>query len=166
MGTRVPVSDPKRVDSKLLQALKVVKKQPIYVMIHFEHPDEITRQTVEAVRKLRSIGTICFSQSVFLKGVNDSYETLYKLFSRLVEIGIKPYYLFRCDPVKGAEHFIVDIKKEIEITTKLRASLSGLACPMYVIDVPGGSGKVPVPLNFWKYNLNTYKDFKEKHIHI
>jgi len=80
-------------------------------MIHFEHPDEITRQTVEAVRKLRSIGTICFSQSVFLKGVNDSYETLYKLFSRLVEIGIKPYYLFRCDPVKGAEHFIVDIKK-------------------------------------------------------
>lgn len=164
IGTRIPVSDPKRIDNKLVNILSVVKKQPLYVMVHFEHPDEITKETERAIYKLRKTGAILFSQSVFLKGVNDSFEVLYDLFSRLIEIGVKPYYLYRCDPVKGAEHFIVDIKKEIEIASKLRRNLSGLASPMYVIDVPEGSGKIPVPLNFWNFELDNYRDFDQNKI--
>ncbi|PIS16044.1 lysine 2,3-aminomutase [Candidatus Roizmanbacteria bacterium CG09_land_8_20_14_0_10_41_9] len=164
IGTRIPVSDPKKIDKKLIKILSVVKKQPLYVMIHFEHPDEITKETEQAVLRLRKSGAILFSQSVFLKGVNDSFDTLYVLFSRLIEIGVKPYYLFRCDPVKGTEHFIVDIRKEIEIASKLRRNLSGLASPMYIIDVPEGNGKVPVPLNFWDFKLEEYRDFEGKAI--
>lgn len=164
IGTRLPISDPKRIDDNLIRIISSVKKQPLYIMIHFEHPDEISPETIIAVSKLRKTGAILFSQSVFLKGVNDSFKSLYILFSRLVEIGVKPYYLFRCDPVKGAEHFIVDLKKEIEIMTELRKKLSGLATPMYVIDVPQGSGKIPVPLNFWKFDLENYTDFEEKNI--
>lgn len=164
IGTRLPVSDPKKIDNKLLKILKIVRNQPLYIMIHFEHPSEITSQTVTAVLKLRRIGALLFSQSVFLKQVNDSYRTLYELFSRLIEIGVKPYYLYRCDPVSGAEHFIVDFKKEIEIFSKLRKNLSGLACPMYVIDAPDGSGKIPVALHFWKTDTSHFFDFKGKRI--
>lgn len=162
IGTRLPVSDPNKIDQNLLSILKLVSKQPLYLMIHFEHPEEITLETISAVKKLRETGALLFSQSVFLKGVNDKYETLYNLFSKLLEIGIKPYYLFRCDPVAGAEHFIVPLIKEIEIMTKLRKNLSGLACPLYVIDAPNGSGKIPVPLNFWKFEHNAFRDFEEK----
>lgn len=164
IGTRVPVSDPERINGEIIQMLKIVKNKPLYLMVHFEHPDEITAKTEKAIKKLRGAGCLLFSQSVFLKGVNDDYRTLYDLFSRLVEIGVKPYYLFRCDPVEGAERFIVDIRKEIEIASKLRRNLSGLACPMYIIDVPNGSGKVPVALDFWNTNLDEYRDFEGKEI--
>lgn len=160
VGSRVPVANPRLINQKVLSALKAVKKQPLYLMVHFEHPKEITPATVQAIKKLRSVSTMVFSQSVFLKGVNDSAKTLYQLFSRLVEIGVKPYYIFRCDPVKGAERFIVDFKKEIEIMTDLRRRLSGLAYPIYVIDAPAGSGKIPVPLNFWDFDKKKYKDFE------
>lgn len=166
IGTRVPVSDPQRINNNLIRILRIVKKQPLYVLIHFEHPDEITSETVKAVEKLRKAGAMLFSQSVFLKGVNDSYETLYGLFSRLIEIGIKPYYLYRCDPVKGAEHFIVPFEKEVKIATKLRKNLSGLACPLYVIDTPNGSGKVPVPLDFWKVDRDQFADFNNDLISV
>ncbi len=166
IGTRLPVSDPEKINKRLLSILKIVKKQPLYILIHFEHPDEITKETIEAVEKLRKAGIILLSQTVFLRGINDSFEILYKLFSKLVEIGVKPYYIFRCDPVKGAEHFIVDIKKELEIATKLRKNLSGLACPLYVIDVPDGSGKVPVPLDFWKCDRKQFTDFNENIIFV
>lgn len=164
IGSRLPVSDPNKINKNLLDILKIVKKQPLYLMLHFEHPDEITKETILAVEKLRKIGALFFSQTVFLKGVNDSYEVLYDLFSRLVEIGIKPYYLYRCDPVKGAEHFIVPFKKEITIATELRKHLSGLSCPMYVIDTPDGSGKVPVPLDFWETKTDSFFDFDGKKI--
>lgn len=164
VGTRLPSVNPLMVDEKVLDALMVVKKQPLYLMVHFEHPKEITKDAVQAVKKLQSVSTMLLSQSVFLKGVNDSLETLYSLFTRLVEIGVKPYYIFRCDPVKGAEHFIVDFGREIEIMTELRKTLGGLACPMYVIDAPNGSGKIPVPLNFWKFEKMGYKDFEGEEV--
>ena len=164
IGTRLPVSDPKKINTKFIKILSVVEKQSLYIMIHFEHPEEITKETERAILRLRKAGAILFSQSVFLKGVNDSFNILYDLFSRLIEIGVKPYYLFRCDPVKGAEHFIVDIRKEIEIASKLRRSLSGLACPMYVVDAPEGSGKIPVPLDFWDLKLDEYRDSEGKTI--
>ena len=161
IGTRAPVSSPKLVIKSLLDAIKKVK-QTVYVGIHFEHPAEITKETVNACVKLRQAGAILFSQSVFLRGVNNNLEILYKLFSRLVEIGVKPYYIYRCDPVKGAEHFVVPFEKEVKIMTELRKRLSGLAWPTYVIDTPCGSGKIPVPLDFWNFNKTNFKDFLDK----
>jgi len=161
IGTRVPVSNPKLVTNDLLSAFKKVK-QPLYIMIHFEHPAEITPETIKVIEKMRKAGTILFSQSVFLRGVNDKVEILEELFSKLVEIGVKPYYIFRCDPVEGSQHFWVEPEKEIEIMTELRKRLSGLAYPIYVIDSPNGSGKVPVPLNFWQFERKKYRDFCDK----
>lgn len=166
IGTRVPVSEPALVTQDLLDKLdKLVQLgKPVYVMIHFEHPDELTPETVRALGGLRKAGALLFSQSVFLKGVNDRAETLQELFSRLVELGVKPYYIYRCDPVVGAGHFRVPFEKEIEIMSLLRKKLSGLAYPTYVIDTPNGAGKIPVPLNFWEFEKDEYRDFSgEKH---
>lgn len=163
--TRVPVSHPQLVKPTLYTTLKKIKK-PLYISVHFEHPDEITKPTLEVLRNLRACGATLLSQSVFLKGVNDNYETLYSLFRRLPELGILPYYIYRCDPVAGAEHFIVPLEKELEIMTKLRANLSGIACPTYVIDTPNGSGKIPVPLNFWNFDSKTFRDFLGKNIEV
>lgn len=166
VGSRLPVSNPSAINKKLIEALKVVKKQPLYLMLHFEHPAEITEATIKALNRLRPVCTMMLSQTVSLKGVNDSVDTLYNLFSRLVEVGVKPYYFFRCDPVIGAEHFIVDFKKEVKIFTELRKRLSGLATPLYTIDAPDGSGKIPVPLDFWQFEGGSYKDFKGKKIKV
>jgi len=161
IGTRAPVSNPKLVNNDLIRIIQKIP-QPVYVLIHFEHPDELTKETIEACKKLRKAGAILYSQSVFLKGVNDSYKILYDLFSRLIEIGIKPYYLYRCDPVEGISHFRVPFEKEIKIATQLRKNLSGLAWPTYVIDTPYGAGKIPVPLDFWKFNKKEFRDFLGK----
>jgi lysine 2,3-aminomutase len=166
VGSRLPVSNPAAVNKKVIDALKVVKNQPLYLMLHFEHPAEITPVTEAALKRLRPYCTGMFSQSVSLKGVNDSVQVLYDLFSRLVEVGVKPYYLYRCDPVKGAEHFIVDFKKEVKNFTELRKKLSGLATPMYVIDAPDGAGKIPVPLDFWHFDKTKYRDFNGKLLKI
>lgn len=162
--TRVPVSHPKLITPKILQIFKEISRQPLYLSIHFEHPDELTPETIAAVKKIRKTGAILLSQSVFLKGVNDSYPILLKLFTLLSQVGIRPYYIYHCDPVVGAKHFIVPLKKEIAIMTKLRTNLSGIACPNFVIDTPNGSGKVPVPLNFWQFDLKEFKDFDGKTI--
>jgi len=161
IGTRAPVSNPKLVTDDLIRIIKKIP-QPVYVGIHFEHPDELTKETIEACNKLRKAGAILYSQSVFLKGVNDSYEVLYELFSRLIEIGVKPYYLYRCDPVEGIAHFRVPFEKEVKIATRLRKNLSGLAWPTYVIDTPNGTGKIPVPLEFWEFNKKEFRDFLGK----
>jgi len=162
VGSRLHVSDPRQINQSVLSALRLVKNKPLYMMVHFEHPAEITPMTVQAIKRLQSVSTMLLSQTVSLKGVNDSVKTLYELFSRLVEIGVKPYYFYRCDPVKGAEHFIVDFKKEVQMFTELRSKLSGLATPMYVIDAPNGAGKIPVALNFWQHEFNEYLDFNGK----
>jgi lysine 2,3-aminomutase len=162
VASRLPVSNPSMVNRQLIGALKVVKKQPLYIMVHFEHPDEITPEAIKAVKKLQKVGTMVLNQSIFLRGVNDNVDVLEKLFSQLVEIGVKPYYLFRCDPVKGAEHFIVPFKREVEIFTELRKRISGLATPLYVIDAPNGAGKIPVALNFWSCDQSKYADFNGK----
>lgn len=159
IGTRAPVSDPSLVNAHKLEAIERTA-QPVYVGIHFEHPSEITPATTASIRDLMCAGAILYSQTVFLRGVNDDYETLHELFSRLVEIGVRPYYIYRCDPVPGAYHFIADFDKERHIVTQLRRTLSGLACPTYVIDAPDGSGKVPVPLEFWDADTRRYTDFE------
>jgi lysine 2,3-aminomutase len=163
--TRVPVSNPGLLNPSFYAVLKKVTK-PLYISIHFEHPHEITKPTIAVINKLRACGATLLSQSVFLKGVNDNYATLYQLFRRLPELGILPYYIYRCDPVAGAEHFIVPFDRELAIMTKLRANLSGIACPTYVIDTPNGSGKIPVPLNFWTFTKTSFTDFLGKHIEV
>ena len=161
IGTRAPVSDPSLVTCGKLDAISRVE-QPVYVGIHFEHPAEITRRTIRCIKDLIVAGAILYSQTVFLKGVNDDYETLHDLFTGLVEIGVRPYYIYRCDPVPGAAHFRVDPARERHIMTGLRRTLSGLAFPTYVIDTPDGSGKIPVPLEFWDCDTSSYSDFEDK----
>lgn len=165
VASRLPTSNPRMVNAALLDALRVVKTQPLYLMVHFEHPMEITPASVEAIKRLQSVATMCLNQSVSLRGVNDNVRTLYELYSRLIEIGVKPYYHYRCDPVKGAEHFIVPFAKEVKIMTELRSKISGLASPMYVIDAPNGAGKIPVALGYWQVDYKKgYKDFRNKKI--
>lgn len=163
--TRVPVSDPKLINKNILNTIKKInKKKPLYFSIHFEHPDEITLKTIKTINALRQTGVILISQSVFLKGINDSYDILKELFTRLSELGVRPYYIYHCDLVKGIEHFILPIEKEVKIMTKLRKNISGIALPSHVIDTPNGSGKIPVPLDFWKFNKSSFKDFNDKNI--
>jgi len=163
--TRVPVSDPRLLTKEILNALSMTqKKKTLYFSIHFEHPDELTPETIKAIKALRKTGVILLSQSVFLKGINDSYKVLAELFTRLSELGVRPYYIYHCDLVRGIEHFICPIKKEIEIMTKLRKNISGIAFPFHVVDTPNGSGKIPVPLNFWKIKSSSFSDFQNKKI--
>lgn len=161
IGTRAPVSDPSLVTQRKLDVVQRVS-QPLYIGIHFEHPSEITGPTVRCVKELIATGAILYSQTVFLKGINDDYCVLFELFTRLLEIGVRPYYIYRCDPVPGAMHFRADFDKERKIMTELRRTLSGLACPTYVIDAPNGSGKIPVPLEFWNCDTSEYVDFDGK----
>jgi len=164
--TRVPVSAPELVRKNLVSALGKIKKQALYISLHFEHPAEITKPTVKIINDLKKSGAILLSQSVFLSEVNDNFETLAELFTRLSELGVRPYYIFHCDPVIGSEHFIVPLKKEVEIVTKLRKELSGIACPTFVIDTPNGSGKIPVPLDFWEFENRSFKDYNDKKITV
>ncbi|NMB57024.1 KamA family radical SAM protein [Candidatus Beckwithbacteria bacterium] len=163
--TRMPISNPILAKPDLLNTIaKINKEKPIYLSLHFEHPDELTKETIKLVKKIRQTGAILLSQTVFLKGINDSYEVLAKLFTSLAQLGIRPYYIYHCDPVKGAEHFMVSFIKEIKIMTKIRANLSGIAYPTYVIDTPNGAGKIPVPLDFWKFEKKQFADFNGKKI--
>jgi len=162
--TRVPVSNPDQISQKFYESIAKIKKQVVYVSVHFEHPDELTKKTIQVIKKLRQAGAIMLSQSVFLKGINDSFEILEELFTKLTFIGVRPYYLYRCDPVAGAKHFLVDFEKERQIATRLKAELSGIACPTYVIDAPRGSGKVPVALGFWGKCEKSLVDFEGKTI--
>lgn len=163
LHTRVPVSRPGLITKDILCLFeKINKKKPLYLSVHFEHPDELTPQTIKAIKALRQTGVILLSQSVFLKGINNSYPILKKLFTKLSDLGIRPYYIYHCDLVKGAEHFIVPIEKEIKIMTKLRKNISGIAFPFHLIDTPNGAGKIPLPLDFWKFSPARFRDFKNK----
>jgi lysine 2,3-aminomutase len=164
--TRVPVANPKAVTADIFKAFGRIKKQAFYLSLHFEHPDEITAEVERLIIRFRKAGAVLLSQSVFLKGINDSVDVLEKLFNRLAELGVRPYYIYRCDPVVGAEHFMVEFEREVEIMTELRKLLSGIAYPTYVIDAPGGYGKVPVPLGFWKDGKGGFWDYRDNKIKI
>ncbi len=166
IGTRLPVICPKAVNMELVKILKTIKNKPIYLMLHINHFEELTKKAVKAIKKLQSGVTMILSQTVFLKGINDSVEILQNLFERLVENGVKPYYLFHCDPVANARPFEVDLKKEIKIYSELRKKLSGLAFPIFTIEAEKSLGKIPVPTDFWKFDKSTFKDFLDKKFKI
>ena len=143
LGTRIPITNPRRIDTALLNGLK--KFQPLYINIHINHPDELTAESKAAILSLANIGIPLGSQSVLLKGINDDFDILKQLFEELTYIKVKPYYLYQCDKVRGCEDFIVDIKKGIEIINRLCNQTSGFAVPKYVVDTPEKGKMVLAP---------------------
>jgi len=142
IGTKVPVVLPQRITGSLINILK--QYHPIWMSIHFTHPDEITPETSLACNRLADAGIPLGSQTVLLKGINDNVDTAKRLFQRLMKIRVKPYYLYQCDPVCGSAHFRTAVDKGFEIIDGLRGHTSGYAVPSFVIDSPGGGGKIPL----------------------
>ncbi len=142
IGTRVPVTAPWLVSERLMGALEGF--QPIWINLQFNHPLEITPESKDACDLLRRGGAVLGNQTVLLRGVNDSPKTIRELCYLLVEMGIRPYYLFQCDPVRGVEHLRTPVKRGIEIIQSMIGHASGLAVPTFAIDAPGGKGKVPL----------------------
>jgi lysine 2,3-aminomutase len=142
IGTKVPVVLPQRITAKLCSILSLY--EPLYINIHFTHPEEITTEVKQACRMLRNAGAVLGSQTVCLSEVNDSPEILGDLFKKLLTIGVRPYYLYAADLVPGSGHFRVPMEKLIGIIDRLRGYISGLAIPHVVIDGPDGRGKTPI----------------------
>ena len=142
IGTRVPVVLPMRITEELARMLR--KYAPLWVNTHFNHPKELTPEARAACGKLIDNGIPMGNQSVLLKGVNSSVRTLKLLFEQLVASRIWPYYLYQCDLVEGTDHFRTPIAKGIEVMEELRGRLSGFAIPTFVLDTPGGGGKIPL----------------------
>ena len=142
IGTKVPVVLPYRITSRLLRILR--KHQPLWMSIHFTHPDELTQETSAACALLADAGVPMGSQTVLLKGINDDPATMKKLFTGLLKIRVRPYYLYQCDPIIGSSHFRTPVSKGLEIIESLRGHTSGYAVPHYVIDTPGGCGKIAI----------------------
>ena len=145
IGTKVPSALPQRVTPALARMLK--RYHPLYLSIHFTHPDELTPEAADACCRLADAGIPLGSQTVLLSGVNDSVQTLRQLFHGLLKIRVKPYYLYQCDPVVGTSHFRVPVEKGLELMRGLRGHTTGYAVPTFVIDAPGGGGKIPLVPN-------------------
>lgn len=142
IGTRTPVVMPMRIDDQLVNMLK--KYHPIYVNTHFNHPKEITAEAKAACEKLANAGIPLGNQSVLLRDVNDCPVLMKKLVQKLLTIRVKPYYIYQCDMSRGISHFRTTVSKGIEIIENLRGHTTGMAVPTFVIDAPGGGGKIPV----------------------
>lgn len=142
IGTRTPVTLPFRITGALVERLR--RYHPIWVNTHFNHPCEITPESREACRRLVDAGFPVGNQSVLLKGINDDPAIMEELLRGLIRMRVRPYYLFQCDLVAGVEHFRTPLSCGIKIMEHLRGRLSGMAIPTFVVDLPGGCGKVPV----------------------
>ena len=140
IGSRVPVTLPQRITPELCAILK--KHHPFYINTHFNHPREITPETTKACGMLADAGIPLGNQAVLLKGVNDDPEIMVELMKKLLAIRVKPYYIYQADLVVGTDHFRTSIKKGLEIIAALRGHISGLGVPHYVVDAPGGGGKI------------------------
>ncbi|HET58112.1 MAG TPA: KamA family radical SAM protein, partial [Deltaproteobacteria bacterium] len=142
IGTKVPATLPQRITFPLVRMLK--RYQPLWMNIHCTHPDELTEEMREACRRLADAGIPLQSQTVLLAGVNDRTATLMDLFHELLRMRVRPYYLFQCDPISGSGHFRTPLAAGLSIMQELRGYTTGFAVPLYVIDTPGGGGKIPV----------------------
>lgn len=146
LGTRTPVVMPQRITQNLCDMLK--KYHPIWVNVHFNHPNEITPDAAAACARLADAGIPLGNQSVLLAGVNDCVHVMRKLVNDLVKIRVRPYYIYACDLSLGLSHFRTPVSKGIEIIEGLRGHTSGFCVPTFVVDAPGGGGKVPVMPNY------------------
>lgn len=161
IGTRMPVVLPYRITDSLVAILK--KHKPVWVNTHFNHPREITADAIESLDKLADAGVPLGNQSVLLAGVNDCTYIMKKLVRKLVQNRVRPYYLYQCDLTVGLSHFRTPIGKGIEIIEGLRGHTSGFAIPTYVVDAPGGGGKIPIMPNYlvsWSANKVILRNFE------
>jgi lysine 2,3-aminomutase len=154
IGSRVPVFLPQRIDDDLCEMLG--RYHPLWLNIHVNHPNEITPELARACDRLSRAGIPLGNQSVLLAGVNDCVNIQRELVHRLVEMRVRPYYLYQCDLVEGSGHFRTPVGTGIEIMEGLRGHTSGYAVPTYVVDAPGGGGKIPLAPNY----LVSYSDHK------
>jgi len=142
IGTRVPVVCPQRITPELVAMLR--KYHPIWLNTHFNHPNEITAESIAACERMADAGIPLGNQSVLLRGVNDCVHIMKDLVQKLVRMRVRPYYIYQCDLSMGLEHFRTPVSKGIEIMEGLRGHTSGYAVPTFVVDAPGGGGKTPV----------------------
>jgi lysine 2,3-aminomutase len=142
IGTRVPVVLPQRITPALVRMLR--RFHPLYINTHFNHPAEITDLSARACGRLVDVGIPMGNQSVLLRGVNDDPGTMKRLMQKLLAIRVKPYYIYQADMVQGTDHFRTTVEEGLSIIRALRGHTSGMAVPAYVIDAPGGGGKIPL----------------------
>lgn len=154
IGTKVPAVLPQRITKPLVNILR--KYHPLFISIHFTHPDEITPEVKEACEKLANAGVPLGSQTVLLKGVNDDVPTMTSLMQKLLMIRVRPYYLYQCDPILGSSHFRTTIEKGLDIIRGLRGHTTGYAVPQYVVDAPGGGGKIPLLPDYYQGREDGY----------
>jgi lysine 2,3-aminomutase len=146
IGTKVPVVLPQRITMQLVRTLR--RYHPLWMSIHLTHPRELTPEVKRAIGRLADAGIPLGSQTVLLSGINDSVETLKSLYHGCMMMRVKPYYLYQCDPIIGSGHFRTPVSKGVEIISRLQGFTSGYAVPRFVIDAPGGGGKIPVDLDY------------------
>lgn len=145
VATRAPVTLPQRITDELCKALR--RHPAVWIMTHFNHPKELTAESRAACARLVDAGLPVMNQSVLLRGVNDDAATLETLFRELVRSRVRPYYLLQADPVRGTGHLRTSIETGLRIMEALQGRVSGIALPKYIVDTPGGLGKVPMQRN-------------------
>jgi lysine 2,3-aminomutase len=146
--TRVPVADPQRLTDDLASAVETDRS--LWVVVHANHAREFTSAVGQALRRMRGRGIPLLGQSVLLRGVNDSSEALEDLFRAMIADGVKPYYLHQLDRAPGTARFHVPVEEGRVLLERLRGRVTGLAWPSYVLDIPGGYGKVPIGPEYWQ----------------
>ena len=142
IGTKVPAVLPQRITPQLVSMLR--RYHPLFLSLHFTHPDELTPETRRACEMLADAGIPLGSQTVLLKGINDDPATMKNLMHKLLTVRVRPYYIYQCDLIPGSSHFRTTVEKGIEIIENMRGHTSGYAVPQFVIDAPGGGGKIPI----------------------
>lgn len=173
LGTKMPCVLPQRITPKLVEMIK--KYHPVYVNTHFNHPWEITPESMKACTMLADAGCPVGNQMVLMKGVNDDPAVVKELMQKLLKMRVRPYYMYMADETKGANHFRTSLETGLDIIEHLRGWTSGLAIPHFVIDAPGGGGKIPVLPNYvlhhdeekvvlrnYKKKVYTYRNVKDK----
>ncbi len=142
IGTRIPIFPPQRITPELCAMLK--KHHPLFISVHSNHPRELTTEVRAALGRLADAGIPLGNQSVLLRNVNDDLTVMRALMQKLLMCRVKPYYLYQCDLIAGSSHLRASVRKGLEIMEGLRGHTTGYAIPQYVIDAPGGGGKVPI----------------------
>jgi len=177
LGTKMPCVLPQRITQKLCKMIR--KYHPIYVNTHFNHPWECTPEAKRACEMLADAGCPVGNQAVLMKGINDDPEVMLELFRKLLAMRVRPYYLYQADMTKSTNHFRTPVRVGLDIMDKLRGHISGLAVPYYVIDAPGGGGKIPllpqyvigrngnqIILRNYNYDVFVYRDVEDERAQI
>jgi len=166
IGTKVPAVLPQRITPQLVRMLR--RHHPLWMSLHFTHPDECTPEAYRACQRLADAGIPLGSQTVLLSRINDSVETMRSLMHHLLQMRVRPYYLYQCDPISGSAHFRTSVDKGLEIIRGLRGFTSGYAIPTYVIDAPGGGGKIPLTPDYYQGREGSavvLKNYEDKTFH-